>query len=55
MYDLIGDVHGHDDELVGLLTALGYQEVRGVYRHHERKVIFLGDFIDRGAADSSGA
>lgn len=48
MYDLIGDIHGHADELVQLLNALGYQEVRGVYEHSERKVIFLGDFIDRG-------
>ena len=48
MYDLIGDIHGHADELVQLLTALGYQKVQGVYEHPERKVIFLGDFIDRG-------
>jgi Calcineurin-like phosphoesterase len=48
MYDLIGDIHGHADELLLLLGALGYQRGRGVYRHAERKVIFLGDFIDRG-------
>jgi hypothetical protein len=48
MYDLIGDIHGHADELVKLLETLGYQKVQGVYRHPERKVIFLGDFIDRG-------
>jgi hypothetical protein len=48
MYDLIGDIHGHADELVQLLEALGYQKAHGVYRHPERKVIFLGDFIDRG-------
>ena len=48
MYDLIGDIHGHADELVQLLEALGYQKAQGVYRHPERKVIFLGDFIDRG-------
>ena len=48
MYDLIGDIHGHADELIQMLNALGYQEVRGVYEHSERKVIFLGDFIDRG-------
>ncbi len=48
MYDLIGDIHGHADELIQLLHALGYQEVQGVYKHAERKVIFLGDFIDRG-------
>jgi len=48
MYDLIGDIHGHADELVQLLDALGYQNVQGTYRHSERKVIFVGDFIDRG-------
>ena len=48
MYDLIGDIHGHADELVQLLDKLGYQKTRGVYRHPKRTVIFLGDFIDRG-------
>lgn len=48
MYDLIGDIHGHADELVQLLISLGYEKHRGIYRHSERKVIFLGDFIDRG-------
>ena len=46
--DIIGDIHGHADELVELLEALGYQKAQGVYRHSERRVIFLGDFIDRG-------
>jgi hypothetical protein len=48
MYDLIGDIHGHADELVQLLGVLGYHQSRGVYRHPDRKVIFLGNFIDRG-------
>lgn len=48
MYDLIGDIHGHADELMQLLDNLGYEMVQGSYRHPERKVIFLGDFIDRG-------
>src|ERR1700690_2357221 len=48
MYDLIGDIHGYADELVELLEALGYQKAQRTYRHPERKVIFLGDFIDRG-------
>jgi hypothetical protein len=48
MYDLIGDIHGHADELEQLLEKLEYQKVHGIYRHPERKVIFLGDFIDRG-------
>jgi hypothetical protein len=48
MYDLIGDIHGHADELVQLLDALGYGQSGGVYRRPDRKMIFLGDFIDRG-------
>ncbi len=47
-YDLIGDIHGHADELRALLSALGYEEADGVYEHSERQVVFLGDFIDRG-------
>jgi len=49
MYDLIGDIHGHADELVQLLGVLGYSKSKGAYRHPDRKVIFLGDFIDRGS------
>ena len=49
MFDLIGDIHGHSDDLVRLLELLGYRLSSGVYRHPERRrVIFLGDFIDRG-------
>ena len=48
MYDLIGDIHGHADELLQLLEKLGYEKAQGAYRHPDRKVIFLGDFIDRG-------
>ena len=48
MYDLIGDLHGHADALEELLLALGYQQTAGVYRHANRQVIFLGDFVDRG-------
>jgi len=46
-YDIIGDIHGHADELHALLDKLGYRN--GTAPHAEgRKVIFLGDFIDRG-------
>jgi hypothetical protein len=47
-YDLIGDIHGHSEPLRELLVKLGYRRVGGSYRHPERQVIFLGDFIDRG-------
>lgn len=50
-YDLIGDIHGYAEPLRCLLGDLGYQEVNHTYRHpHDRKVVFLGDFIDRGPA-----
>ncbi|MBV0933595.1 metallophosphoesterase [Marinobacterium weihaiense] len=47
-YDIIGDIHGHADELVKLLNHLGYQDHGTGFSHATRKVIFLGDFIDRG-------
>ncbi|MEX1117653.1 MAG: metallophosphoesterase [Terrimicrobiaceae bacterium] len=48
-YDIIGDIHGHADELRSLLENLGYENGNGAYRHPEgRKIIFLGDYIDRG-------
>ena len=48
MYDLIGDIHGHAEELEQMLLKLGYIKTGGVYQHPNRQVIFLGDFIDRG-------
>jgi hypothetical protein len=48
-YDLIGDIHGHAEPLHRLLRLLGYRQEDASYRHDEgRKVVFLGDFIDRG-------
>jgi len=48
VYDLIGDSRGHANELAGLLDALGYVKSGAAYRHPNRKVVFLGDVIDRG-------
>ncbi|MBK0403066.1 metallophosphoesterase [Adhaeribacter sp. BT258] len=48
MYDIIGDIHGHADTLEQLLQKLGYENIEGFYRHPNRKVIFVGDYIDRG-------
>lgn len=48
-YDIIGDVHGQFDKLDALLDALGYRERAGARRHPQRRAIFVGDFIDRGA------
>jgi hypothetical protein len=50
MIDFIGDIHGHADKLEALLKKMGYQLKSGVYQHPERKVLFLGDYIDRGPA-----
>ncbi len=47
-YDLIGDIHGHADELIALLKKIDYSLVNGVFSHPDRTVIFLGDYIDRG-------
>ena len=47
-YDIIGDVHGHADKLECLLRLMDYEEIDGTWQHPERKVIFVGDLIDRG-------
>lgn len=47
-YDIIGDIHGHADELHQLLEAMGYRFEDGVSHHASRKAIFVGDLIDRG-------
>lgn len=48
-YDLIGDIHGQHDKLILLLTKLGYQPRGQGFQHTKgRKIIFLGDYIDRG-------
>ncbi len=53
LFDIIGDIHGCFDELHDLLLALGYavEQEGGVYSvtHPEgRRVIFVGDLVDRG-------
>jgi len=48
MHDLIGDIHGHADKLEALLQKLGYSLSNGIYTHTGRKVVFVGDYIDRG-------
>ncbi|GER92067.1 hypothetical protein KDW_62290 [Dictyobacter vulcani] len=57
-FDIIGDVHGCFAELSMLLQELGYEikrdeqaESQFQVRHPEgRKVVFLGDLVDRGPA-----
>ena len=49
--DVIGDIHGELDALLALLDHLGYNRFG---QHPEgRKLIFLGDLVDRGP-DSPG-
>ena len=48
MIDLIGDVHGHANELEELLKKLGYTKENEYYSHPNRKALFVGDYIDRG-------
>ncbi|PWQ96257.1 metallophosphoesterase [Leucothrix arctica] len=47
-YDIIGDIHGCNNTLISMLEALGYAKKSDYYQHPNRKVIFVGDFIDRG-------
>ncbi|HEY0134720.1 MAG TPA: polynucleotide kinase-phosphatase [Nannocystis sp.] len=53
-FDIIGDIHGCFDELHELLTRLGYQIGFGddgnyyVAHPEGRRVVFLGDLVDRG-------
>jgi len=44
-FDIIGDVHGCFDELSALLQRLGYVDLQ---HPQGRKVVFLGDLVDRG-------
>lgn len=50
MYDIIGDIHGYASALEELLHKMNYKKVKGVWQHPGRKVIFVGDYIDRGPA-----
>lgn len=47
-YDIIGDVHGHADRLKALLKLLGYRDNKGDWTDPGRRVVFVGDLIDRG-------
>lgn len=48
-YDIIADIHGCADKLEALLDKLDYRYEDGTWCHPTRKVIFLGDYIDRGS------
>jgi predicted kinase len=48
--DVIGDTHGLYSDLMALIEPMGYRlDSAGVLRHpDDRKLLFLGDWIDRG-------
>ena len=46
-YDIIGDIHGYAS-ILRQPFEMGYKRIEGVWSHPDRKVIFLGDFINRG-------
>jgi len=53
-FDIIGDVHGCDRELLALLTALGYSVqnpdtlIPRISAPPGRTAVFVGDLVDRG-------
>lgn len=48
-YDIIGDIHGHSNDLLKLFKKMEYGlSDRGHYYHPDRQAIFVGDYIDRG-------
>jgi protein phosphatase len=50
-FDIVGDVHGCADELSELLRRLGYvppEAERPLNHPQGRRVVFLGDLVDRG-------
>ena len=62
-FDIIGDVHGCTDELIALMTELGYRVSLGDWAAGKpvditpprgRRLVFVGDLADRGprSADS---
>ena len=47
--DIISDIHGLYDQFEELISKQGYTIENGIPVHKEgRKILFLGDFIDRG-------
>src|SRR5690242_4302142 len=51
-FDIVGDIHGCFDELRELLEKLGYlvstADEMEIAHPQGRKVVFLGDLVDRG-------
>lgn len=48
-YNIIGDIHGHAQELKKLLKSLGYLENENGFHHPmNHQTLFVGDLINRG-------
>ena len=47
--DIIGDIHGHYQQLIRILEKMGYSlNQNKLYHPENRKLGFVGDFINRG-------
>lgn len=57
MLDIIPDIHGQATKLEGALSALGYRERGGTWRHPDpgRTALFLGDLIDGHGDEAADA
>lgn len=51
MYDIILDIHGQAQKLIGAFGELRYRERSGAWCNSDpvHHAVFLGDFIDRGS------
>lgn len=50
-FDIIGDIHGCHQEMMTLLSMLGYDTSAKPISHPQgRRALFLGDLVDRGPA-----
>lgn len=54
MFDIIPDIHGDLNRLLGTLEALNYRMANGAHRHPDgRTAVFLGDLIDGGTENAA--
>jgi len=46
-YNIVGEIHGHAEAPRRLLHKMDYRDDDGIFRHGSRRLIFVGDLIDR--------
>lgn len=54
-FDIVGDVHGHADQLLRLLAKLGYkrESSSSAFSHSDGRIVaFVGDLINKGPSSS---